>query len=173
MKLSKQEYISSKPNVDISTLRKASFYENPVPIERLEHITYIPMNMQIELVQRRCIFGLDNLFFILNRNWITKYKMMHKGDRLRNGGYVYRQTPVPYTSKYKNTPYNKIKGALLQELRHNDITSEYEDEYNVKIIRNKRKETIELVNDDWDFYNDRARNGVKNWKRTKKRKQWM
>ena len=105
----------------------------------------------------------------LDRGLCLEYCKQRQSLKLAKMGVIFRETPVPYTGKYKCEPGSKKSFGLRRDVASNDYCREYKE---FDLVRSKRA-LVSLDYFAFGYQGCRGNSGVRSWKRSKKRKQWM
>lgn len=92
-----------------------------------------------------------------------RLSLWYNARRLTGTGYIFRQTPVRGTSKYKNCIYRRTCIGFKRECQENEKYPE--------LVRSKRAGAIRYQFMEYDY--PHKHRSERCWKRSKKKKQWM
>lgn len=98
-----------------------------------------------------------------------RMQLINRGRELEKEGHVFRRSPVRWTGYGNRNSINRVRAkGIMAEYKHNLDCDQYLSEY--QVVRRKRHGDIKYFMDWGSEYN---RVFIKNWKRTKKKRQWM
>lgn len=135
--------------------------ESEYNIHYKEYLVYDEDYKTIDLRNFKDLIFSEDYHIYLNNKYKRKLNFT-KYYRYRRHIYIYRKTPVPFTSKHRNGGYKgpKIRKEVKDSI---GIDKEY--------LRLSRFNTLKYMLFDWDCYRNKR---IKSWKnQSKKKRQWM
>lgn len=139
---------------------------------------YNPQNPHLEKQYYIPVTYRDKWTWEIREGWIVNQKKFDDYYRElalyrleRECKYVFRQTPIPRTCKYRNSICTQRGKGIRRELFDNGVCEVVYPKW--KFVRGKRNKLAKRLNGWYMFDGGSSNTKGRGWKRTKKARQWM